>query len=75
MKICKIVTVALAGLRERSARACYLSAQSLIQLGDTHHTAGDTQAARHTWQQALAILDDLHPSEASQIRSKLHDPR
>jgi len=39
--------------------------------GDTYFDAGNPQAARDAWQQALAILDDLEHPEADQLRAKL----
>jgi tetratricopeptide (TPR) repeat protein len=50
-------------------------ADTLNSLGDTYHAAGEAAAARDAWQQALAILDDLHHLDAAGIRAKLHhDP-
>jgi len=46
-------------------------ATALIHLGDTHHAAGDPDAARDPWQQARSILDNLHHPDADQVRSKL----
>jgi hypothetical protein len=31
----------------------------------------DVSSARRAWQDALAILDDLHPAEAAEVRAKL----
>ena len=45
----------------------------LTHLGDTHHAAGDPDAARDAWQQALTILDDLDHPDAAQVRAKLAD--
>jgi predicted negative regulator of RcsB-dependent stress response len=42
----------------------------LVSLGDSYEAAGDTQAARDAWQQALAILDDLQHPDAERIRGK-----
>jgi tetratricopeptide (TPR) repeat protein len=47
----------------------------LLHLGEVHHTAGDQDAARRTWQQALAILDDLHRPDARQARASLPAPK
>jgi len=44
---------------------------TLTNLGDTHHAAGNPQAARDAWHQALAILDDLEDPHADQLRTKL----
>jgi tetratricopeptide (TPR) repeat protein/transcriptional regulator with XRE-family HTH domain len=46
-------------------------ADTLTHLGDTRHAAGETAQAKEAWQQALTILDDLHHSDADQIRAKL----
>ena len=46
-------------------------AAALTHLGDTHLAAGDHDAARRTWEQALAILDDLHRPDATDVRAKL----
>jgi tetratricopeptide (TPR) repeat protein/transcriptional regulator with XRE-family HTH domain len=48
------------------------SAEILIHLGEAHQAAADPSAARVTWQQALAILDDLQHPDASEVRSKLY---
>jgi DNA-binding SARP family transcriptional activator len=69
------------------ATACYLQAvelhraagsrwgagDALGHLGDTCHAAGKPQEARAFWEEALAILADLHAPEADQIRAKLRD--
>jgi predicted negative regulator of RcsB-dependent stress response len=39
--------------------------------GDTHHAAGDHDAARDTWEQAQAIFEDLQHPDAEQVRHKL----
>jgi predicted negative regulator of RcsB-dependent stress response len=46
--------------------------RTIIRLGDAHHEAGDPAAARHAWQQAPNILDDLHHTDAAQVRDKLN---
>jgi hypothetical protein len=38
--------------------------------GDAYRAAGDTDAARESWQQALAIPGDLRYSQASQVRAR-----
>ena len=69
------------------ATACYLQAvelhraagsrwgagDTLGHLGDICHAAGKLQEARAFWEEALAILADLHAPEAEQIRAKLRD--
>ena len=44
----------------------------LIRLGDAHQAAADPGAARRNWQQALAILHDLHHPDAATVNTKLH---
>jgi DNA-binding SARP family transcriptional activator/Tfp pilus assembly protein PilF/DNA-binding XRE family transcriptional regulator len=46
-------------------------ADALNNLGDAWHAAGQQGSARHAWQQALLILDDLRHPGASQVRAKL----
>jgi DNA-binding SARP family transcriptional activator len=55
----------------RQTGARFQQAGTLERLGDTHNAAGDQCAARDTWRQALAILDELHHPDARGIRSKL----
>src|SRR5262249_37814425 len=50
----------------------YHEATTLTHLGDTHHTAGNPDAARDAWQQALTILDQLDHPHADTVRAKLH---
>jgi len=45
----------------------------LTHLGDIYRAAGAPLAARDAWQQALAILDDLHHCDAEQVRARLRD--
>lgn len=49
----------------------FSEAETLTNLGDTRHAAGELAQARQAWQQALAILNDLHHPKASQVRAKL----
>jgi hypothetical protein len=51
----------------------YNEANTLAHLGDTHHTTGNSEAARDAWQHALTILDKLHHPDADTVRAKLHD--
>jgi tetratricopeptide (TPR) repeat protein len=46
-------------------------ADQLLRLGEAHQAAGDPDAARRAWQQALAIIDDLHRPDAGQVRARL----
>jgi DNA-binding SARP family transcriptional activator/tetratricopeptide (TPR) repeat protein len=47
-------------------------ASALARLGEVHHGAGDPDAAREAWRQARAILGELDPPAADQIRTRLH---
>lgn len=49
----------------------YHEAETLTHIGDTHRAAGNLQATRTAWRQALAILDDLDQPDADQVRTKL----
>jgi tetratricopeptide (TPR) repeat protein len=49
-------------------------ADVLLRLGDAHQAAGDQDAARRAWQQALAIIDDLNRPDAGQARARLLNP-
>jgi DNA-binding SARP family transcriptional activator len=54
--------------------ARFYEANSLTALGDALHAAGDCRAARTSWQQALAILDQLTHPDAEAVRARLHEP-
>jgi len=43
----------------------------LSNLGEAHRMAGDRAAARRTWRQALAILDELGHPDAAKVRTQL----
>ena len=43
----------------------------LVHIGDSLQAHGSLPGVREAWQQALAILDDLHHPDADQIRAKL----
>jgi hypothetical protein len=45
----------------------------LGRLGDVHHETGSPDAARHAWQRAVDVLDELGHPDADQIRAKLRD--
>ena len=49
----------------------YEEAETLIRIGDTSLAASRPAAAFSTWQQALAILEDLHLAEAEEVHAKL----
>jgi tetratricopeptide (TPR) repeat protein len=51
----------------------YAEADTLTRLGDAYQAAGELDAARDAWRQALAIRDELHHSEAAQVRARLRD--
>jgi len=44
----------------------------LTHIGDARLALGDMESARRAWQEALAILDGLHPADAAQVRARLH---
>jgi len=46
-------------------------ATTLINLGQTQHALDDSRAARSAWEQALAILADLHHPDAEQLRAHM----
>jgi hypothetical protein len=46
-------------------------ADSLTNLGDIRHAAGELLRSREPWQQALAILDELRHPHAAKVRAKL----
>ena len=46
-------------------------AETLGHLGDARQAAGDLGKARTAWEEALAVLDDLHHPDADRIRAKL----
>ena len=61
-----------AGLfRELGARRPH--AKTLSNLGDAYRLAGDMDASRHAWEQALITLADLNDPGADLVRTKLRD--
>jgi predicted negative regulator of RcsB-dependent stress response len=50
----------------------YFQAVVLDHLGDAHHAAGDSTAARDAWQLALRILDELGHPDAGRVRAKIN---
>jgi tetratricopeptide (TPR) repeat protein len=65
---------------ERSLDLCreladrYNEAGTLDRLGDVHHGAGDTRAARWAWTQALRTLDELGHPDGDRLRAKIRVP-
>ena len=51
--------------------AGYYQTTWLVHLGDAYHAVGDLDQAREAWEQALAILEHLHHSDADQVRALL----
>jgi DNA-binding SARP family transcriptional activator/tetratricopeptide (TPR) repeat protein len=49
----------------------YNESRVLTDLGDACHAAGDLPAARRSWRNALAILDDLDHPDGDQLRTKI----
>jgi len=50
----------------------YEDAATLARLGDTYADAGDQGSARGCWHQALTLMEELHHSDADDLRRKLH---
>jgi len=48
-----------------------ITADVLERLGDTHHEAGQTAAAREAWNRSLDIRTKLDPESAAKVRDKL----
>jgi tetratricopeptide (TPR) repeat protein len=46
-------------------------ADSLAELGNSHHAAGHEAAARQAWHAALRMLDELHHPDADRVRGQL----
>jgi tetratricopeptide (TPR) repeat protein len=51
----------------------YNQSQTLVYLGEAHQASGSSSAAGDVWQQALAILEEMHHPEVGQVRSRLDD--
>ncbi|MFD0304076.1 BTAD domain-containing putative transcriptional regulator [Streptomyces sp. NPDC127119] len=60
-------------LYRRQGDLPWFIAGTLTRLGDTHRGAGDPDAARAAWTEALAIMDDLGHADAESLRDRL-DP-
>jgi len=54
----------------RNAGDRYTEAETLTQLGDAQHIAGQPDAACYSWQHALTIFDDIGHPAADAIRAK-----
>ena len=52
----------------------YFVSKLLTHLGDGHQAAGDTDAARNAWIEALADLDELGHADADKVRARLAGP-
>jgi len=51
----------------------YNQSQTLVYLGEAHRASGSPAAAADVWQQALAILEEMHHPEVGQVRARLDD--
>ena len=49
----------------------YNEASTLTSLGNVHLSAGDSDAARRAWAQALRILEEIDHPDARSVRAKL----
>jgi O-methyltransferase involved in polyketide biosynthesis len=49
----------------------YREATTVVNLGEAHRAGGDADAARHAWQQALAVLEHLDHPDAADVRRRL----
>ncbi|HEY2579932.1 MAG TPA: tetratricopeptide repeat protein [Streptosporangiaceae bacterium] len=49
----------------------YYQADTLTHLGDAQHATKDLKNASTAWQQALAILDEMHHPDATAVRARL----
>jgi tetratricopeptide (TPR) repeat protein len=47
-------------------------ALALTHLGDAHHAAGHRHRARHAWEVALGIFDELGHPESDRVMERLH---
>jgi tetratricopeptide (TPR) repeat protein len=54
--------------------ADWYRAQVLINLGDAYEAAGDRQAARELWLEALPVFEQHHHPETSRVRARLAVP-
>ncbi len=61
---------ALQVLPDVGPQSALMPADILTELGDAYEAAGDRQAARQAWRDALQILDDLRHPGAAHIRSE-----
>jgi DNA-binding SARP family transcriptional activator/tetratricopeptide (TPR) repeat protein len=51
--------------------AVWYRAEVLINLGDTHEAAGDLQAARAQWQEALEVFERAHHPGTDRVRGRM----
>jgi predicted negative regulator of RcsB-dependent stress response len=51
----------------------WLTAFPLDHLGDAYYAAGDPEAARDSWKQAISVLERAQLGGADEIHRKLHD--
>ena len=51
--------------------AVWYRAEVLINLGDTYEAAGDRQAARELWQEALEVFEQTHHPGTERLRTKM----
>lgn len=49
----------------------YAEAETLMRLGEAYEAAAELDAARDAWQQAVAMLHDVHHPDAALILAKL----
>jgi tetratricopeptide (TPR) repeat protein len=63
----------LSALSDVGSQTVVQRAETLRELGDAYEAAGDQQAARRAWQDALRIFEDLHlPAYAQELRARLN---
>ena len=51
--------------------ALWYRAEVLINLGDAQEAAGDRQAARELWHEALVVFEQTHHPDIERLRAKL----
>jgi len=45
--------------------------ENLANLGNAHHTTGNSRAAREVWRQALTVLEEIDHPDADKVRHQL----